>query len=622
MSLLQPSLVSLERVPENIRGGVYFDYFSPGTVTFVLYAPFKPYVSLVGDFNNWNSRANRMVTDGMGLWWTTITTPVAQPESQNARPIRYGYYVAIDEQSHVWVGDPYAVQVDWSGPTPWALLPAPDDAFAWSDDQWRTPALRDLVIYELCVRDFAGYWAANTPHYGNFEGLTKYVSYLAELGVNAVELMPIMAFPGESSWGYNPVFYFAIANTYGGPADFKRFVDACHAHGIAVILDVALNHAWSEHPYYQIYPPLYDAKGNQLTDWNPFFHQTPSTVNMWGGVDWDHFTPETTRYFQDMVRFWLREYHVDGFRFDWAAGVDYDSRDPMQAGFNPYHGLSAICWAAHQAKADVLLIAEYWPLEGTNPTKTSASLVAQTPMGACWNGDFHHTLDDALNQRWQWEQRDLARAIGGFRESSFTHADQIVNYSCSHDEVRTEHEIKFYSWPHIQRPVGMSVNELALRKGLLGLITVFAAPGVAMIYAGQEFGEDSPRTIDFQPMHWAKLLMHTHAEHAKVVERLVQARRHHPALRSDHIEFYGDEYPVTHIVRFKRWLPQPGDGTVRDHAAVALNFDGLTHSVRLELPWPGEWYDAVQNQVHTAKNCVLEIVLAPWSGMLLTPNCS
>ncbi|MEZ4617301.1 MAG: alpha-amylase family glycosyl hydrolase [Caldilineaceae bacterium] len=229
----QPGGINM--LPIDIRGGVHHNLLAPNTVTFVLYAPFKPYVSLIGDFNAWNSRANRMVTDGRGVWWVTIPHPGAT---------RYGYYVAIDEQSHVWIGDPYAQEMAWDDDGPWAWLAAPAPPIDWTDAHWQTPPLRELIIYELCVRDFAGYWQANKPHMGTFGDLIGYVDYLAELGVNAVELMPIQAFPGNSSWGYNPVFYFAPAQSYGTPNELKQFVNRCHQRGIAVLLDVAFNHAW------------------------------------------------------------------------------------------------------------------------------------------------------------------------------------------------------------------------------------------------------------------------------------------------------------------------------------------------------------------------------------------
>ena len=219
-------------LPQDIHGGVHADLFGSGTVTFVLRAPHKPYVSLVGDFNGWNTRANPLVTDGRGTWWTTLRHPGAT---------RYGYFVAIDEQAHAWVGDPYARELRWNHEGPWAHLPAQTRPFAWTDAAWRTPPLRELVIYELNVRDFGGEWRRDHPVYGTFRDLQRRVSYLAELGVNALELMPIQAFPGESSWGYNPVFYFAPARVYGSCDDLKRLVDLCHAHGLAVIL---VNDTW------------------------------------------------------------------------------------------------------------------------------------------------------------------------------------------------------------------------------------------------------------------------------------------------------------------------------------------------------------------------------------------
>ncbi len=590
-----------------MRGGVHINLVSGvsgDTVTFVLHVPYKPYVSVVGDFNRWDTRSHPMVTDGHGTWWLTMPHPGAT---------RYGFYVAIDEQSHAWVGDPYATQLRWKEGEPWAWLPEQNGAFRWTDAGWRTPALRDLVIYELCVRDFAGRWHGSKPQYGTFRQMMGQLDYLADLGVNAVELMPIQAFPGESSWGYNPVFYFAPAQVYGTPDDFKALVDACHARGMAVILDIALNHAWGEHPYYNCYPPMFGPNGEWLADWNPFFHHTPQAINCWGGVDWDHFVPETTRYAQDIVRFWLEEYHVDGFRFDWACGVDYDSRDPMRPGFHPFHGMAAVAWAARQTKPDCLLIGEYWPLPGTHPDKTAAKMVAETEVDAVWNGAFHHIVDDVLNQRWQWERRDIFRAIGGFREEGFAHADAVINYTCSHDEVRPEHEIKYYSARNIKRPKGMSLQALALRKGLLGLVTLFGAPGVPMIYAGQEYGEDAPRTIDFCPLDWPLLQRPEHARHLQTVKRLIAARRQYAALRSDSIRFEADDFRQEGVVRFVRTDPQGQE------VWVALNFSGAPRETCLPLTAARQWCDVVTQRSFEARGDCTHFTLEPWQGMLLVP---
>ncbi|MEX1018159.1 MAG: alpha-amylase family glycosyl hydrolase [Litorilinea sp.] len=589
------------------RGGVFGDLPVAGAVTFVFYAPYKPFVSLVGDFNAWDTRRHPLVSDGQGTWWITLDDP---------GPTRYGFYVAIDEQSHTWVADPYAREVRWVDEDEvWAFWPGTAAATTRHAPVagWQTPALRDLVIYELCVRDFGGEWRGNHPHLGQFRNLLPRLDYLVNLGINAIELMPIQAFPGKSSWGYNPVFYFAPAEVYGSPDDLKLLVAECHRRGIAVLLDVAFNHAWGHHPYYKMYPPLFSSAGKPLQDWNPFFHHTPPAVNMWGGVDWDHFVEPTTRYFQDVVRYWLDEYDIDGFRFDWVCGVDYDAWNPARPHFNPFHGISALCWAARQTKPDCILLGEFWQLEGTSREKTAARLVHETEMDACWSGDFHHVLEAVLNEKWQWEKLDIHRALGGFREEGYHTAAQRVIFSCSHDEVRPEHEIKFYAWRHLRPPARMARQEAAMRKGMLGLLAVLGAPGVPMLWAGQEFAEDTPRTIDFLPLTWSKLDLAAPRAHWAVVRRLIHARRQFAALSSDHIEFFPDDFVQDKVMRFRR-------GEANASAVyVALNFDSQARQVRLPVA-RGRWRNQVDDRVYEGQGDAITLRLPAWSGALLTPE--
>jgi len=335
---------------------------------------------------------------------------------------------------------------------------------------------------------------------------------------------------------------------------------------------------------------------------------------MWGGVDWDHFTQETTRYFQEMMRFWLGEYHIDGFRFDWVGGVDYDSREPMQPGFNPWHGIAAACWAARQAKPDVLLIGEYWPIDGTHPSKTAAKLVAETEMDAVWNGEFHHTLEVVLKQGWEWEKKNIQRAIGGYRAQGFTRADQVINYTASHDEVRPVHEILYYARRNIQKLDNYTWLEVALDKALVGLIALFTAPGVPMLYAGQEFGEDTPRTVDFLPIDWAKLDKPLHRRHWEIVRRLIHARRTYPALRGGHIEFLPDDFAATGLVRYRRW---DDSGNL---ALVALNFGGEARETTLDFPTYGLWKEVVSGRTEQVDDETHRFLLPPWQGRLFLPG--
>jgi 1,4-alpha-glucan branching enzyme len=314
-----------------------------------------------------------------------------------------------------------------------------------------------------------------------------------------------------------------------------------------------------------------------------------------------------------VARYWLTECHVDGFRFDWASGVDYDSGNPMDPGFNPYHGIAAIAWAARQANPYCALIAEYWQLEGTHPDKTAAKLVRETEIDAVWNGDFHHTVDEVLNQRWEWEKKDIFRAVGGFRDLGFRSAAEVVNYTASHDEVRPEHEIQYYTYKNVRRPRGMGVRRLALARALLGLTALVAGAGVPMIYSGQEFGDNSPRTIDFVPLQWGLLRRAENKRYFDAVRRLIQARRSVAALRSDQIEFAVEHFAQRPVLRFWRWDEQGGA------AVVALNFSHRRQRMELHFPYGGKWQNVVTGRTREVAGGAIELTFGPFAAALFVP---
>ncbi|MCX7670526.1 MAG: alpha-amylase family glycosyl hydrolase, partial [Anaerolineae bacterium] len=213
--------------PNYPRGGAYRDLEGRGVATFCLTAPGKNAAWVVGDFNGWNPVATPMRTDGNGYFWAT-----AAVEGR----VRYQFVVPQDESGRlVWVADPYAREIVWDRYGPKAVL-ADDPPYIWHDQDWRRPPLRDLVIYELCVRDFAGEKRHHRDRFGTFAGVHQKLDHIQALGVNAIELMPIGEFPGDSSWGYNPVFYMAPKHLYGRPHELKALIDAAHQRGIAVIL--------------------------------------------------------------------------------------------------------------------------------------------------------------------------------------------------------------------------------------------------------------------------------------------------------------------------------------------------------------------------------------------------
>ena len=608
----------LQSRPSLPRGGVHRDLERPGTATFFLTAPFKPAVHLAGDFNRWRPHATPMHSDGQGLFWVTIPLDSDAHSAPHGR-IRYQFVVTVDDSGkQVWVADPYARKIAWSAWGPESIL-ANDPPYTWHDQDWQRPPLRDLVIYELCVRDFTGQKHPTGDRFGRFAGVQAKLAHLQTLGIDAIELMPISEFPGDSSWGYNPVFYMAPKWIYGRPSELKALVAAAHQRGIAVILDLVFNHAWGDHPYYQMYPPLFGPGGEMLPDLNPFFHHhNNGHANSWGGLDWDHHSAYTRAYMQDIVRFWLEEYHMDGFRFDWIGGVEFDPWQPYLDRFDPAHGIAPIARTARETDPACYLIGEYWPIDGTNYAKTAARLVRETEVNAVWNGAFHHALENCLFQTWQWERQDLRHALGEFQTRGFERADQVINYVVSHDERRPEHEIQFRG-EHIQLADPEEAAkyktrwELALQKGRLGLAVLVTLPGVPMLFAGQEFGEDSPRTIEFWPLDWTKLEIPQGRQQFEFYQRLLHLRHEHLALRSDHIEFYNDDFRRFKVLRYKRW---DGDDVV----VVAANFDCVAQKVGLGFPHDGRWHEVIAGATVEVQGHWRDFIVPPWSAIVLVPK--
>lgn len=298
---------------------------SEGNVTFCLAAPQKEDVVIFGAWNDYNiscsSVMNYTDVNNQRYFWTTI--------SGLSESTSYPYYFCIDNDR--CVGDPYTRLVldpynDKYIPTdvfpnlpeypiekvqnvPLAVYKADINNYDWKVKSFTGVDKSDLLIYELLVRDFTGTEGKANGN-GTILKAAARLDYLKHLGINAVELMPIMEFNGNLSWGYNTNFYFAPDKAYGTPDDYKKFIDECHARGIAVILDIVFNQSDGLHPWYQ----MYDISSN------PFYNATAphdySVLN-----DWKQDNPLVQQQWADCLRYWLTEYHVDGFRFDLVKGL-------------------------------------------------------------------------------------------------------------------------------------------------------------------------------------------------------------------------------------------------------------------------------------------------------------
>jgi len=325
--------VTVAELPAGVKDGI--NYIDTAQVILVLHAPYKDNVIVLGDFNEWvpdNQFLMNRTSDGE-RYWLAITDLVKGQE--------YAFQYLVDGNLHI--ADPYTDKIldpvndlFISSHTYPDLKPYPfgkttgivstfqtaQEPFVWSDAAFSPSSVNDLVVYELLVRDFTDS--------STFKAVIDSLHYLVSLGINAIELMPVSEFEGNESWGYNPSFYFAVDKYYGTKNDYKHFIDTCHQLGIAVIQDIVLNHSYSQSPLVQLY---YNEVSGQPTIESPWYNQScPHQPWCWG-FDFNHASLATKNFVHRVNRYWLQEYHVDGFRFDFTKGFtnhvgngwDYDA---------------------------------------------------------------------------------------------------------------------------------------------------------------------------------------------------------------------------------------------------------------------------------------------------------
>ncbi len=314
--IVPPTVVDAAR-PEGLQDGITF--VDESTVRLSLFAPFKSFVHVIGDFNDWTPDDDALLfrdadpANPDSVWWWTEITDLTPGEPVAFQYLIDGFFLLADLYSPLVLlpEDEFISEAtfpdlpDYPTETPGGpvtLITPGAEPYDWQVEDFERPAQEDLVIYELLVRDFL---AAH-----DWDTLTDTLDYLDRLGVNAIELMPVAEFGGNINWGYQPTFHLALDKYYGPPDQFKAFVDACHARGIAVLLDVVYNHADQPSPLVVLYGG---------TDDNPYIN-VPARHPFNVFADLDH-TYAGTQYWLDRAnRWWMEEYRVDGFRYDLAGG--------------------------------------------------------------------------------------------------------------------------------------------------------------------------------------------------------------------------------------------------------------------------------------------------------------
>jgi 1,4-alpha-glucan branching enzyme len=446
-------------------------------VVFRTWAPFASAVSVAGTFNGWSRTAHPLAEEGNGFW--SVEVPGAGAGDEYLLYVRNG-------EAELRRIDPYARNVSSSVGD--AILMA--DAFDWGgDSSYRTPTLDRMVVYEMHVGTFNDDQGGAT---GNLHGVIAKLDHLFELGVNAIQVMPVAEFAGGYSWGYNPAHLFAIESDYGGPDSLKELVRAAHERGIAVIFDVVYNHfgpsdldiwqfdGWSEHG------------GGGIYFYNDWRRRTP-----WGDTRPDYGRPEVRRYIRDNAMMWLEEYRGDGLRWDMTAYIrNVDGRDRDPGGDLP-DGWSLMQWVHDEIKARFP-----WKVSIAEDMQDNPWLTRDTGAGGAgfdsqWDAPFVHCVRDAVIT-YDDADRDMNRLRDAIAHRYSGDAFERVIYTESHDEVANGRA----RVPHDICPDDPG-SHAAKKRSMLGAAIVLTAPGVPMIFQGQEFLEDE-WFHDTDPVDWDK----------------------------------------------------------------------------------------------------------------------
>lgn len=453
-----------------------------GTVNFCIAAPGKSSAILVGSWEDYKVRDENTMHyqdyNGYRYFWTTVS-------GLNATDM-YMYYFMIDGTS---VGDPYAKLIlDPSNDKyisaevypnlpeyPYAKISASNVPLAvyqeninnynWKVTDFHGVAPSNLLIYELLVRDFTG-TEGKALGDGTIRGAMTKLNYLKELGVNAIELLPINEFQGNISWGYNPNFYFAPDKAYGTPDDYKAFIDACHEMGIAVILDMVFNQTDWLHPWYQLYP----------TGSNPFYNATaPHAYSVLN--DWNQGHPLVQKQFQDCLKYWIREYKVDGFRFDLVKGLGDNSSyaNSGDAATNAYNAsriarMKSLHAAIKEVKEDAYFINEN--LAGADEENQMAEDGELNWANVNTQG-MQYAMGYSSNSNLRRFYAPLDSRLWG----------STVSYLESHDEQRLAYQQNIYGATGVKGNLKNSMARIGSAAAQMIL-----APGAHMIWQFSELG--------------------------------------------------------------------------------------------------------------------------------------
>lgn len=542
----------------------YADQTGSG-VTFRVWTPFAKQVAVAGDFNQWSDSANPLFPEGGGYW--SVDVPGVAVGQQYK-------FVLSDSPNQLWRMDPYARQIVHDAQDRLNGVIA-GSTEGYSTPGYSTPPWNELIIYEMHVRTFV--YGGGYEGTGSFASAATKLDYLRDLGINAIEVMPLGEFTGDISAGYNPAYIFAIEDEFGGPDGFRNFVNQAHQRGIAVIVDVVYNH-------------LGDSAGDmwQFDGWSEngkggiYFYNDWRSHTDWGDTRFDYGRGEVRQYLRDNALRWLENRFADGLRWDSVGSIrnvkdqNNDPADDLPDGWSLLQWINSLIGQRQPWKVSIAedLKENEWITKDTN--SGGAGFDSQ------WSASFVGVLRDVVVAP-DDSSRDMNSVAAAIGQRFNNNPLERVIFTESHDADSSTYGGKRV--PELISP-GQADSWFAKKRSTLASVALMTAPGIPMIFMGQEFlswGEfDDDKELD-----WSN---------AGKFPGIIQLYRDLIHLRRNWFNntrgLRGPNVNVHHInnsdkvIAYHRW-DQGGSG---DDTVVILNFGNRSYSnYQLGFPRGGRW---------------------------------
>lgn len=592
-------------LPAGVKDGINYE---PGNTSavLVLHAPGKKIATLIGEFTNWQENISYIMNktpDGNKFWLRVSgLTP----------GMEYGFQYKVDDT--IKIADPYAEKildpfndqfitpVTYPGLKPYpagqsgmvSVLQTQPPAYTWAVNNFNRPDKRGLVIYELLLRDFI---AAH-----DWKTLRDTLSYLKRLGVNAIEIMPVTEFEGNNSWGYNTFQYFAPDKYYGTKNALKEFIDSSHKNGIAVIMDIVLNHTYGPSPFAQLY---WDRQNNRPAANNPWYN--PVQPHAFGfGEDFNHESVQTKEFFNRVLQHWITEYKVDGYRIDFSKGLTQRASS-NDASFSAYDASRIAIINGYANAIRAVDPASYIILEhfADNTEEKELSDNGMLLWANVWSQYQEAAMGYLANSNFE-------RGIHTVRGWTNPH---LVTFMESHDEERITY--KNIKYGNSSGSYNVRDTATALKRMELSAAFFFTIPGPKMIWQFGELGYDYSRCYlstngeggdcnkktDPKPIRWEYAADPRRKAVYEVYSKLIHLR-FHPSFKE---VFVSNRIESSLNGAFK-WIKLTTDTS---NLLVIGNFDVTPTTGNITFQQAGTWYDYLNNTTFTATGAAQSFTLQP-----------